>query len=178
MKHVQKLNTEKDIRKKSLDIMYLEKQVFLFCLLLVWELLRLILWVFWFEIFTRHFLLCVLICGWDLSLKFVPRDLQWIFYSSLPRLKGNSVFVWNYLIIFKLNTRPFEVKFVAFSPKFCWDSFIRFQEEIFFGKSSRNFLHSKELLFPYLRNFALVFANLFWVHITPYSLGVLIWNFY
>ena len=121
--------------------------------------------VFLFEIFTRHSLLCVLSCGWDLSLKFVPQNLQWIFFSSLPQLKGRLVSVWICLIIFLLNTRPFELIFVAFRPKFYWDSSIRFQKEIIFGKCSRNFLQSKALLFPDLRNFCHVSTILFWVHI-------------
>ena len=37
-----KKKTEKDIRKKSLDVLFSEKQVFQFCLLSVWELLCLI----------------------------------------------------------------------------------------------------------------------------------------
>jgi len=41
-KHVQKENTEKDIRKKGQDILFSEKQVFQFHLLSVWDLLRLI----------------------------------------------------------------------------------------------------------------------------------------
>jgi len=95
-----KKTQKKDIRKKSQDVLFLEKQVFQFFLLSVQDLLRHIPWVFWFEIFTRYSLLCVLSCVWDLSLKFVPRDLQWFFYSILPRLKGWFIFVWKCLIIF------------------------------------------------------------------------------
>jgi len=43
--------------------------------------------------------------------------------------------------------------------KLCWDSSIILQQEIDFGKCSRNFLDSKELLFSYFQNFALVFCN-------------------
>ena len=52
-----------------------------------------------------------------------------------------------------------------FSPKLCWNSSIRFQHKIILVKVSRNFLQSKTLLFPNLRNFALVSAILLWVHI-------------
>jgi len=65
---VLKENSEKDIRKKSQDDLFSEKQVLQFSLLSVWDLLRLITWVFRFEIFTRHSLLFVLRCGWDLRL--------------------------------------------------------------------------------------------------------------
>jgi len=42
-RHVQNKNTTKDMRKKSMDLLFLEKQVFMFCLLSVRDLLRLIL---------------------------------------------------------------------------------------------------------------------------------------
>jgi len=44
--------------------------------------------------------------------------------------------------------------------------FHKISTRIFFLKCSRNFLNSKELLFPYLRNFAQVFVILLWIHIT------------
>jgi len=88
----------KRYKEKNQDVLFTKKQVFQFCLLSVCDLLRLIPWVFRFEIFSRHFLLCVLRCGWDLSLKFVRRDSM-NFYSSLPRLKGRFVSEWNYLTI-------------------------------------------------------------------------------
>ena len=72
--------------------------------------------------------------------------------------------VWNSLIIFKLNTRPFRLKSVAFRPKFCWDFSIRSRQDFLFRKCSRNLLHSKALLFPDLRNFSLLSAILYWVH--------------
>ena len=40
-----KKTQKKDIRKKSQDVLFLEKQVFQFCLISVWDLLRLIPWV-------------------------------------------------------------------------------------------------------------------------------------
>ena len=69
-----------------------------FCSLSVGDLLRLTPWVFWSEIFTRRSSLCLLSFGLDLSLRFVPQDWQWIFYWSLPELKGRFVPVWNCLI--------------------------------------------------------------------------------
>ena len=44
--------------------------------LFVWDLLRLIPWVFWFEILTRRSSLYLLSFGWDLSSRFVSRDCQ------------------------------------------------------------------------------------------------------
>ncbi len=50
---------KKDIRNKTQDVLFSEKQVFQFCLLSVWDLLRLIPQVFCFEILTRHSPYCV-----------------------------------------------------------------------------------------------------------------------
>jgi len=64
---------KEDIRKKSLDVLFLETQL---CSLSVWDILRLTPWVFWSEIFTRHLPLCLLSFGWDFSLRLVPQDSQ------------------------------------------------------------------------------------------------------
>jgi len=40
------------------------------------DLLRLTPWVFWSEIFTRHWSLCLLSFGWDLRPKLLPQDLK------------------------------------------------------------------------------------------------------
>ena len=69
-KHIKKKDTKNNMRRKGQDVLFLKKQVFQFCLLSVWDLLRLIPRVFWSENFTKHFLLCVFGCGQDLSLKF------------------------------------------------------------------------------------------------------------
>jgi len=86
-----------DTGKKSKDVLFSENR---FCSLSVWDSLRFIPWVFWYEIFTRHSSLCLLSFGWGLSRRFVPQNWQIIFYPSLPGLKGCFVCMWNCLIFF------------------------------------------------------------------------------
>ena len=129
------------------------------------------------------------------------------------------------------NTHPFDLKFVAFCPKFSDDSYVEFQEENILGQFLRNFVQTKAIRYRNLWNFAILSAILFWVRIslkkftqvlsyvvstqlrrhvrkqitkrrygeeksgcvvfgkpilftlglgltTPYSLGILVWNFY
>jgi len=96
-------------------------------LISVLDLLRLTLWVFWPEIFTRLSSLCLMTFGWDLSPKFVPQDLEYIFSSSLLGLKGRFVCVWKCLIFFfQANTHSFGLKLVAFRSKFSRDSYVKF----------------------------------------------------
>jgi len=138
----------------------------------LWKVLRPFSWVFWFEIFTRHSLLCLLSCGLDLSLKIDLQDLQCIFYSSLPRLKGRFILVWNSLIIttterkvrfcVKLFDHVHDWKEGPFLCETLWSCpRLKGRSVSVFGKTS----------FPFL--FALGLEL-----ITLYSLGVLIWNFY
>jgi len=68
-----KKSQKEDTGEKTHDVLFSENQ---FCSLSVWDLLRLIPWVFWSEIFTRRSSLCLLCFGWDLSPGFVPRDCQ------------------------------------------------------------------------------------------------------
>ena len=97
-RYVSKQITKKeDTGKKRQGVLFSENQL---CSLSVWDLLPFTPWVFRSEIHTRHSSLCLLSFGWDLSPKFLPQDLQYIFYSSLPGLKGRFVFVWNSLIFF------------------------------------------------------------------------------
>ena len=88
---------KEDTGTKSQDVLFSENR---FCSLSTWDLLRLTPWVFWSEIFTRHSPLCLLSFGSGLSPRFVPQDWLYIFYSSLPGLKGRFVCVWNCLIFF------------------------------------------------------------------------------
>jgi len=130
-----------------------------------------------------------------------------------------------------VNTHPFDLKFVAFCPKFSGYSYIEFQEKNFLGEFFRNSVQTKAILYKNLWNFALISAILLRVRIalkkfkqvlsyvvctqirrhvhkqitkrrygeeklgrfvfgkpvlftlgvgltTPYSLGILVWNFY
>jgi len=56
-RHVHKEITKQKTGWKSHDILFSEHQ---FCSLSVWDLLCLTPWVFWSEIFTRHWSLCLL----------------------------------------------------------------------------------------------------------------------
>ena len=100
---------KEDTGKKSQDVLFSKNR---FCSLSVWDLLRLTPWVFWSEIFTRHSSLCLLSFGWGLSPRFVPQNWQWIFYSSLPGLKGRFVCVWNCFFFFV-------GEYSSFWPKIC-----------------------------------------------------------
>ena len=128
-----------------------------------------------------------------------------------------------------MNTHLFDLKSVAFFPKFSRDSYMEIQEKTILGEFFRNFVQTKAILYQNLWNFALLSAILFWVRIalkkftqvpsyvvstqlrrhvhkqitkrryreekpghfvfgkpilfslgptTPYSLGILVWNFY
>jgi len=130
-----------------------------------------------------------------------------------------------------VNTHPFDLKSVAFCPKFSGDSYVEFQEKTISGEFFRNFVQTKAILKQNLWNFHLLSAIFFRVHIAlkkftqvrsyvvctqvrrqvhkkiterrygeekpgrfvfgkpvlftlglgltaPYSLGVLVWNFY
>ena len=52
------------------------------------------------------------------------------------------------------NTHPFDLKFVAFCPKFNGDSYVEFQEETISGEFSRNFKNPTKLV-----KFRLTFCN-------------------
>ena len=72
-RHVHKQIKREYAGKKSQDVLFSENQ---FCSLSVRDLLRLTPWVFWSEIFTRHWSLCLLSFGWDLRPKILPQKLQ------------------------------------------------------------------------------------------------------
>jgi len=63
------------------------------------------------------------------------------------------------------NTHPFDLKFVAFCPKFSGYSYVEFQEKIISGEFFRNFVQTKAILYLNLWNFALLSGFLFWVRI-------------
>ena len=63
------------------------------------------------------------------------------------------------------NTRPFDLKFVAFCHKFSGDSYVQFQEKSISGEFFRNFVQTKAILYQNLWNFALHSEIVFWVRI-------------
>jgi len=63
------------------------------------------------------------------------------------------------------NTRPFDLKFFAFCPKFSGDSYAEFQEKSISGEFFRNFVQTKAILYQNLWNFALLSEIVFWVRI-------------
>ena len=56
------------------------------------------------------------------------------------------------------NTRPFDLKFVAFCPKFNGDSYVEFQEKTISGEFFGNFVQTKAILYQNLWNFGLLSA--------------------
>ena len=64
-----------------------------------------------------------------------------------------------------VNTHPFDLKFVAFCPKFSGDSYVEFQEKMISGEFLRTFVQTKAILYQNLWNFALLSDILFWVRI-------------
>jgi len=63
------------------------------------------------------------------------------------------------------NTHPFDLKFVAFCPKFSGDSYVEFQEKSISGEFFWNFGQTKAILYRNLWNFSLLSEILFWVRI-------------
>jgi len=64
-----------------------------------------------------------------------------------------------------VNTHPFDLKFIAFCPKFSGDSYVEFQAKTISGGFFINFFQTKAILYQNLWNFALLFAILFRVRI-------------
>jgi len=65
--------------------------------------------------------------------------------------------VRNFLIFSWVNTHPFDLKFVAFYPKFSGDSYVEFQEKTISGEFFRNFVITKTI--PKLVKFGPTFCN-------------------
>ena len=64
-----------------------------------------------------------------------------------------------------MNSHLFDLKFVAFCPKFSGDSYVEFQEKSISGEFFRKFVQTKTILYQNLLNFAILFEILFWVRI-------------
>jgi len=65
-----------------------------------------------------------------------------------------------------VNTHAFDLKFVAYCPKFSGDSYVEFQEKTISGEFFRNFVQTKAILYQNLWNFALLSAIFI---LDPYS---------
>ena len=60
-------------------------------------------------------------------------------------------FVYDTLWFFSLvNIYPFDLKFIAFCPKFSGDSYVKFQEKTILGDFFRNFVQTKAILYQNL----------------------------
>jgi len=66
--------------------------------------------------------------------------------------------VWNCWFFLWVNTHPFDLKFVAFSPKVSGDSYLEFEEKPIPGEFFINFVHTKAILYQNLWNFTLLSA--------------------
>jgi len=114
---------KKDTGKKSQDIFFSENR---FCLVSVWDLLRLTPLIFWSEILPdiRHCIYWILADVWapDSSHKIYN---QFLIHHCQGWKKGLFVFetVWFFS---RVNTHLFDLKFVAFCPKFSGDSRVEF----------------------------------------------------
>ena len=114
---------KEDTGKKSQDVLFSENR---FCSLSVWDLLCLNPWVFWFEILPdiRN---CVY---WVLAEVWAPDSSHKIGYKFFIRhCEGwkEGSFVCETVWFFSwVNTHPFDLKFVAFCPKFSGDSWVEF----------------------------------------------------
>jgi len=49
-----------------------------------------------------------------------------------------------------VNAHPFDLKFIAFCPKFSGDSYVEFQEKTISGEFFRNFVQTKAMLYQNL----------------------------
>jgi len=61
------------------------------------------------------------------------------------------------------NTHPFDLKPVAFCPKFSGDSWVKFQQKTILREFFRNFVQTKAILYRNLWNFGLISAISFWL---------------
>ena len=66
-----------------------------------------------------------------------------------------------------VNTHLFDLKFVAFCPKFSGDSWVQFKEKTIPGEFFRNFVKTKAILYRNLWNSGLIYAISFRVRIAP-----------
>jgi len=138
---------KEDTGKKSQDVLFSENR---FCSLSVWDLLHLIPWVFCLKFLPdiRH---CVY---WVLAEVWAPDSSHKIgnqfFIRHCQGWKEGSFVCETVWFFFWVNTNPFDLKFIAFCPKFSGDSCVEFQEKTILGELFRNFVQTKAILY---RNF-------------------------
>jgi len=153
---------KEDTGKNSQDVLFSKNR---FCSLSVWDLLHLIPWVFWSEIFTRHSSLCY----WVLAEVWAPDSSHKIdnkfFIHHCQEWKEGS-FVCETVWFFSwVNSHPFQLQFVVFCPKLSGYSWVEFQEKTIQREFFRNFVQTKAILYRNLWNSGLIFAISLLVHI-------------
>jgi len=122
------------------------------------------------EYFGRIFLPDVLHCVYSLLTKiWAPDSFQDIgnkfFIDHCQGWKETSFVCGTVWFFSWVNTHPFDLKFVAFCPKFSEDSYMEFQEQTISGEFFRNFVQTKAIVYLNLWNSALLSTILFWVRI-------------
>ena len=104
------------------------------------------------------------------------------FFNDHCQGRKKCSFVCETVWFFSLaNTHLFDLKFVAFCPKFIRDSNVEIQEKTISVEFFGNFVQTKAILYQNSRHFVFGKPNLLTLGLgltTPYSLGVLVWNFY
>jgi len=121
-------------------------------------------------ILAWNFYQTLFILSIDFWLRFEPQILSTRFAINffIHHCQGwkEGLFVRETVWFFSwVNTHPFDLKFVAFCPKFSRDSYVEFQEKTISGELFRNFVQTKAIIYQNFGNFALVSTILFWVRI-------------
>ena len=144
---------KEDTGRKSQDVLFSENR---FCSLSVWDLLRLTPCVFGLKFLPniRH---CVY---WVLAEVWAPDSSHRIgnnfFFRHCQGWKEGS-FVCETVWFFSwVITHPFDLKFVAFCPKFSGDSWEEFQDKTIPREFFRNFVKTKTIIYRNLWNSGLI----------------------
>ena len=89
---------------------------------------------------------------------------KFLIHHCQSRKEGSFVCetVWFFSYV---NTHLFDLKFVAFCPKFSRDSYVEFQENTILGEFFRNFIENQDYPLPKLVKFRPTFFNFF---LSPY----------
>jgi len=162
-RHVHKRITKGRYGEDKPDVLISENQFFL---LSVWDLLRFTSWVFWSEIFTRHWSLCLL--SW---LTFEPRirptilAINFWFVTAIVESK-----VRLFVKLFDFFLRCLLIRLTwnlsRFFPNSVEILFCNFRKKTILGEFLRNFVQTKAILYRNLWNSGLISAISFWVRFT------------